>query len=59
MKNEKDSGIFSAAASSGDCTGLIPAGGNHTPEEIDGYREIVPFALPAKKKEDKAVFRNE
>ena len=47
MKNEKENKIF-AAASSGDCTGLIPEGGNHTPEEIDSYRDIVPFVLPAK-----------
>ncbi len=58
MKNDKDNEIF-AAASSGDCTGLIPEGGNHTPEEIDRYRDIVPFAMPAKKKDCKAVFENE
>lgn len=49
MKKEekKETEIF-AAASSGECTGLIPAGDNHTPEEIENYREIYPFGLPAK-----------
>ncbi len=49
MKNDKENEIF-AAASSGECTGLIPEGGNHTPEEIDRYRDIYPFAMPAKDK---------
>ncbi len=50
MKDNKNNELFSAAASAGECTGLIPSGDNHTPEEIDRYREIVPFALPAKDK---------
>ena len=50
MKKEKNSTIYTAAASSGECTGLIPEGGNHTPEEIDEYRDIMPFAMPAKDK---------
>lgn len=58
MKNDKDNEIF-AAASAAECTGLIPGGGNHTLEEIDNYRDIYPFALPAKKKDGKAVFKNE
>jgi len=58
MKDDKDNEIF-AAASAAECTGLIPGGGNHTPEEIDNYRDIYPFALPAKKKDGKAVFKDE
>lgn len=50
MKKENNGTLFTAAASSGDCTGLIPGGGNHTPSEIDDYRDIVPFAMPAKDK---------
>ncbi len=54
---DKDNKIF-AAASSGECTGLIPEGGNHTPEEIERYKDIVPFAMPAKDKGyDKAEMR--
>lgn len=49
MKDDRDNEIF-AAASSGECTGLIPEGGNHTPEEIENYRDIMPFAMPAKDK---------
>ena len=57
MKKDNYNEIFSAA-SSGDCTGLIPMGGNHTPEEIDEYRDIFPFALPAKDKQyDKAEMK--
>ncbi len=50
MKENENRTLFTAAASSGDCTGLIPSGGNHTPEEIEEYRDIVPFAMPAKDK---------
>lgn len=49
MKDEKNNEIFSSASAC-ECTGLIPEGGNHSPEEIDTYREIMPFAMPAKDK---------
>lgn len=37
---------FSSAASSGDCTGLIPSGDNLDPEQIANYKDILPFNLP-------------
>mgnify|MGYP004525158273 FL=1 len=39
---------YTGASSSGDCTGLIPSGGNHSPEEFDNYKDIYPFAIPKK-----------
>ncbi len=43
MDNEKFTGI---SASSGDCTGLIPSGGDHTPDEIENYQNIIPYTAP-------------
>lgn len=37
---------YMPASSSGDCTGLIPAGGNPSAEEFKNYKEIYPFAVP-------------
>ncbi len=37
---------YMPASSSKDCTGLIPAGGNPSPEEFESYKEIYPFAVP-------------
>ena len=30
---------YTGASSSGDCTGLIPSGGNHSPEEFEKISE--------------------
>lgn len=43
MNDEK---YIGASASSGDCTGLIPSGGNHDPEEIENYQNIIPYTAP-------------
>ena len=46
---EKDKSIyekFSAAASSGECTGLIPAGDNLDPETVSNYKDILPYSAP-------------
>lgn len=37
---------FCASCSSGDCTGLIPAGENLTEDEFEAYKEIYPFSVP-------------
>ncbi len=39
---------YTGASSSSDCTGLIPSGGNRSPEEFDNYKDIYPFAIPKK-----------
>lgn len=39
---------YTSASSSGDCTGLIPSGGDRSPEEFDNYKDIYPFAVPKK-----------
>ncbi len=39
---------YTGASSSGDCTGLIPAGGDHSADEFDNYKDICPFAVPKK-----------
>ncbi len=46
---EKDKSIyekFSAAASSSECTGLIPAGDNLDPETVSNYKDILPYSAP-------------
>lgn len=37
---------FCASCSSGDCTGLIPAGENLTEDELESYKSIYPFSTP-------------
>lgn len=37
---------FCSSCSSGDCTGLIPAGGSLTEEEYENYKTLYPFATP-------------
>lgn len=39
---------FTGASSSGDCTGLIPSGGDRSADEFDNYKDIYPFAVPKK-----------
>lgn len=42
---------FSSAASSGDCTGLIPSGDNLDADKVANYKDILPFNLPGAIKE--------
>lgn len=39
---------YTGASSSGDCTGLIPSGGDRSADEFDNYKDILPFAVPKK-----------
>lgn len=43
------------AASAGDCTGLIPSGGN-TDEELSNYEEVYPYLPPTPAAPDSADF---
>lgn len=47
MENEKKIyELFSSAASSGECTGLIPAGDNLDPDTVSNYKDILPYSAP-------------
>lgn len=39
-------GLDSGAASAGECTGLIPSGGDLTEDEFEAQKDIFPFAQP-------------
>lgn len=50
FRNEEDEMLenYTGASSSGDCTGLIPTGGDRSVDEFDNYKDILPFAVPKK-----------
>lgn len=50
FRNEEDEMLenYTGASSSGDCTGLIPSGGDRSADEFDNYKDILPFAVPKK-----------
>ncbi len=57
---EKEKSIyekFSAAASSSDCTGLIPAGDDLDVDTVSNYKDILPYNMPGSIKDySKAEF---
>ncbi len=53
INEEQYDDTFFTTASSGDCTGLIPEGGNLTEEEFIDYKEVYPFSVPQMPENDK------